>query len=141
VSRTLLDKRNDILVSLRNQFSTKVQSLQLHDRTKTANVYGIVSAEEADKFLLDLANNIAQGLEVPEEGTWTTLSCEMRDGAVFHEISEHDYEAFIGDPASRLVGRTDIDGVSYRVGEHLLSADDTGSGWRNFISPFFYRGH
>ncbi len=57
--RTTLDMRNLILGSLRDQFRTKVYTI-------TANRVGYptwhTDDPEYDKFLADLANNIAQGL-------------------------------------------------------------------------------
>jgi hypothetical protein len=63
---TLLDKRNLILQSLRDQFRTKVHSISLKIGSDELNDC-YVSHEQHEAFLLDLANNIAQGLVDEDE--------------------------------------------------------------------------
>ena len=63
---TLLEKRDAILSSLRAQFRCRVDEITVHDRVyKTHITYAIAGdgiPAGLDALLLDIANNIAQGL-------------------------------------------------------------------------------
>ncbi len=65
---TMLDKRNQILQSLRTQFSTKIARVLRFtpDDDPQRAVYSL-NADQLDAFLIDLANNIAQGLDEDDE--------------------------------------------------------------------------
>ncbi len=59
----LLAKRDAILVSLRTQFKAKVVGIQLRNADAgRLTVRLTMDAPAVDAFLLDLANNLAQGL-------------------------------------------------------------------------------
>jgi hypothetical protein len=71
---TLIEKRDAILESLRAQVIAKVREICVYDRIKATTTAYAISAthgipEAVHALLLDIANNIAQGLADDEPGS------------------------------------------------------------------------